>query len=681
MRASRAFVVGLLSLVAVVHVASFLSPPMPPIHGDGTYTYYWARSLAFDGDLDLRNDYELCGDPWGRATPVREGLGPSNLWSPGPALIWAPLLLVGRLVHPDADAPQPEIAGGCPTSRLAKLAMGGSVLAGLLAVWLTYRLGRRHAGPVAGALGAAAVGLATTLPYYATLLPSYAHAPAALAAALFVERWDATRGDRRLWRWAGIGLLLGVTMSVRAQCATLALAPLLEWIGGARRSSGMRDLGRWIAAGLVSVAAALVGFSPQMAAWKITYGSVLAVPQGSHFMRWHVPALDGVLFASSGGLLVWTPVLYLALAGLGIAAADRRTRAVGLPLGLVFLSFVYVNGAVWDWWGAASFGARRFTALSAVFGLGLAVFAGWLLRLADARPRAFAAGALSVGLALFTAWNYAAMWVIAKAAIPAHEEGRSDRFALRIFDELAADTWYAIGNPLTWPASIPFALRYGTHPRRYDLLRGEGFLYRDYQEFQLRPGDDRVVLSREPGIHLAARGFAETATSPSPSRGAALRMVADEAAVLLPLFAGDLRALTIQWRRARGPDSPVDEAVEDVRVVLNGVALGAVGAPRILGRTALEVPPGAARTGINELVLSVSDPGSRVALARLTLGRRPPGASASPSPPSPASPPAPSSPPLRPSPPSPRPSAPGASPGAAPALPRFEASPARPRSP
>lgn len=31
---------------------------------DGFYSWTYARSLAFDGDIDFKNDYSLCGDPF-----------------------------------------------------------------------------------------------------------------------------------------------------------------------------------------------------------------------------------------------------------------------------------------------------------------------------------------------------------------------------------------------------------------------------------------------------------------------------------------------------------------------------------------------------------------------------------------------------------------------------------------
>ena len=58
---------------------------------DGHYSWIYARSLAFDFDLDFRNDYALCGDPFeiGAITPAGR---PGNIFYTGPPLVWTPAI-------------------------------------------------------------------------------------------------------------------------------------------------------------------------------------------------------------------------------------------------------------------------------------------------------------------------------------------------------------------------------------------------------------------------------------------------------------------------------------------------------------------------------------------------------------------------------------------------------------
>ena len=43
--------------IALGFVVMHAMSPIPGLQGDGYYTYMWARSLAFDGDMLLANDY------------------------------------------------------------------------------------------------------------------------------------------------------------------------------------------------------------------------------------------------------------------------------------------------------------------------------------------------------------------------------------------------------------------------------------------------------------------------------------------------------------------------------------------------------------------------------------------------------------------------------------------------
>ena len=68
--------------------------------GDGQSYYIYLRSAVFDGDLDLRNDYEM----FPRDDPLIAHIcinakGPApNVFSVGPAVIWSPFFLVTRLI-------------------------------------------------------------------------------------------------------------------------------------------------------------------------------------------------------------------------------------------------------------------------------------------------------------------------------------------------------------------------------------------------------------------------------------------------------------------------------------------------------------------------------------------------------------------------------------------------------
>jgi|JI10StandDraft_1071094.scaffolds.fasta_scaffold66272_2 hypothetical protein len=593
--------------------------PIPALQGDGYYTYLWARSLAFDGDMDLANDYAMCGDPWGMGRPHAPGLGPRNQWSPGPALAWTPMLWMGRHFVPAALSEQRAVAQAC-TGPLAAFGLFGTVLLSLLTLLLLYRLARRHAGVGPALLATAGIAFASPLSYYGAWLLSYGHAPAAFSVALFIERWDGTRTGphaRHPLRWALLGALLGLAMLMRPQNAVFVFAPLGEWLYLAfhdlRAKEHRRALGM-VGAGVLFTGGLLLAFAPQLHAWKVSYGSYFAMPQGPHYMRWSEPSLDGVLFASTGGLLTWTPLLALGVIGLLEGSLSRRRgnaphRPLAVALLVAFALTVYINGAVWDYWGSMGFSNRRFTEMSAPLGLGMALVLASVFRYAEREPRRLAGAMLGLVVGAFSVWNLAAMTGVGSGRIANWREARSDLIWEQIFHELAHGTYEAVGNPAAWPASLPFALRFGTHPMRYDAMRGMSLYYAEYETGQPRPGETTAIFAGAP-LHAlyATDGFSAEPETLAGRRG--LRVSGGHARLLLPLFLGEVGGVSLRARM-------VEAGRGAVRVTWNGTDLGEQSVSSSWRAATFRIPPGVAHTGVNEVELEVS--GGPLVLASLEL--------------------------------------------------------------
>ncbi len=136
-----------------------------------------------------------------------------------------------------------------------------------------------------------------------------------------------------------------------------------------------------------STAGAFVAVLPQMWAWMILYGQPVVVPQGAGFMEWASPDFLAVLFSKMHGLISWTPVVALALAG--IPLIYRRDPILSVACAAAFLLAWYANAAVADWWAGEAYGARRLVSCFPIFTLGLAACAdglserpAWLLGIA-----------------------------------------------------------------------------------------------------------------------------------------------------------------------------------------------------------------------------------------------------------------------------------------------------------
>jgi hypothetical protein len=340
-------------VIALVIVAKVIGPTYA-VAGDAHYVLATARSLAFDGDLDLTNQYQVMGDRWGLGRdPALDGwrLPPREI---GAALVMVPGLLLHHTLGIDA-AWQPTFAGLLTAASLAGLWLG--CLACLEA--LDDRLGRardRSRGWLA-----AVIVLASVVPYYAIGRSGYTHAPDALACAWLTWGLLARRGP------VLVGALLACTVLIRMQNLLWLIWPVVELVA-APSEQRRSELGR--VAGIATIG--LLGLLPQ--AWL-----ALAHPGSVHgAIRWAIGFFDvrefggdllRVLFGVHG-LVRWTPIAALALVGLAWAEPSRAR--VARPALVVIAGMVLLCASVRDVDGGDAFGARRLAGIVALLAIGLA---------------------------------------------------------------------------------------------------------------------------------------------------------------------------------------------------------------------------------------------------------------------------------------------------------------------
>lgn len=575
-------------------VLAVLEPMNAAVHGDGYYTWLWARSIVFDRDVDFERDYQLCDDPWGLARTEQGDV--INQWNPGPSLFWIPILLFDLATHhPALDSPDPRFANGC-AGPLAERAVHGSLIAGFLTVVLAYLVARRMSSERVALFAAVAIGVASPLTYYSTMLLSYGHAASACTGGLAVWAWDAQRRRPTRWGWVWMGAATGLAMLTRPQNGVLAILPLCLWLERAWahvRDREHRELAKLVGWGFAYVGAALVVFAPQMLQWWDSQGELFFLPQGRQYMRWGSPRLAQILFSTSNGLLVWNPILYLAIGGLVMLAWRRKTRSLGLPLLLLFVATWYVNACVYDWWGAIGFPGRRFDSVSVPFAVGIAASASAFVRLTR-RRRAVASVALAVAaIVVLGAWSTGTQVAVATATRLdlAH---RSDRMWGDIWGRVARPVWQAVGNPLALPASIPFAIRYRVPPRMWDYAGAQELFLHDWLTLRRRPEDGTFDFVDRHAELLV--GFAEDPTTVQGRRVRGLR--GQYARLLMPISFPEVGEL--RFTVARDPDAT---GPAHVWLELDGEDLGSHRVDP--GQRELRVPVSGLHQGIVELRMRV----------------------------------------------------------------------------
>jgi hypothetical protein len=414
---------------------------------DAAFYYAYARSIVFDGDLRIDNDLQLSYPTTApdfaakRLDQERSETGRVvTHFAIGSGLIWLPWLAVLRL-----GAAAGQTAGFLPptltgyewyfTAGLATLSM----LLGWLAHWFGCRMARLEFGRFSALAGTITVLFATPLLYYQYREPLYSHATSAFVTGLVVVVWWRTYQQLPGSRYGVLlGGVIGLAALVRWQHLVYLALPAVStvwWYFFAPKADSRAKL--WPAARYLLIVglAALAVLSIQLVHWRVIYGTWLTIPQGSSFLDWRAPFWRPLLFSTFRGIIPWMPIIPLAVIGLLVSL--RRKAALVIPLLLVLLLEIYVNGSTRDWFAGAGFGPRRFTSELIIIILGYAA----LLQLVPGRLRRWIALAAGLLLALH-------QWILLRFGLLERIGGRNlsmaptfewvDRSYTAFFQELTA---------------------------------------------------------------------------------------------------------------------------------------------------------------------------------------------------------------------------------------------------
>lgn len=423
-------------------VLFLLSLPMlnPWVRGDGVGYYAFARAPLIQHNLDFTRDYQQAnasfrenrldknGQPFADFRTRTNHL--DNHFAVGPAILWAPFLLVahaGVLLARSLGSAIP--ADGFSTPYRIAMALG-TALFGLLALLISFRLARKYVEERWALLGTLAIWWASSLPVYMYFNPSWSHAHSAFIVALFFWFWDETRDSRTLRRWIVLGAIAGLMLDVYSANAVFLIVLPFEAIqeyaaavriqvpdtADAPNASSPPGLSQLVVRHLVFAVTLLSCLLPTFIARHIIYGSAFETGYISILQwNWTSPHLLAVLFSSDHGLISWTPILLFALVGL--FAFCRRVPHVGASFLGAALAYYYFIASYPDWAGISSYGSRFFVSLTSLFILGLAVFLERIARIFRARRAAFSAACIF--LACFVFWNAGLMFQWGSHLIPA----------------------------------------------------------------------------------------------------------------------------------------------------------------------------------------------------------------------------------------------------------------------
>jgi hypothetical protein len=426
------------------------------LQSDGFYYYAFTRSIWFDHDLNLTNDYAMLGidDPQHQflLEPTVTGYAQSA-WAIGPALAWSPFFGLGHLAATALSAGGATVATDGTSFPYRQAVCLAGLFYGLLGLWWSYRLARRVSGASAATLATLTVGAGSFLLWYLVREPTMSHAVSMASVAGFTLAWLTWR-DRPSWQtMALLGLVGGVMVIMRWQNAVVLLVPALSLWSDPRRA-------------LVFAGGVWVGTWPQLWTWHALYGEWITQPPVSPRLLWMQAQWVDVLWSSRSGLFATSPAAYLGAIGL-IPLWRRHRTLAGMGL-LTMVLMTWTNGAVEDWWAGASFGGRRFDSLIPFLVCGLACVATLATDWVRRRP----AVVVTAALAALVVWNVS---LAAVARSGAYRIGQIVSFGdLSAAQAEQVHQW--VGHVPSFPANVVWAWSNGVSPAQFDLLRPNRFL-------------------------------------------------------------------------------------------------------------------------------------------------------------------------------------------------------------
>lgn len=329
---------------------------------DLAFYYSYARSFLFDLDFFYGNEYDRFQFGIHETYLSVQGY-PANDWPIGTGIAWLPFLLLAHLCAVLANGLGFSISSeGYDWFYQWVVTYGATLLYSGGTLILSYRLCLREGLPKNSALWAVTlIAGGSTYSYHLFVNAADSHPPAAFFLVLFLLLWFRYLGSGNLWIAFAAGWALGMAVLIRPHQAIFLLTPLLSHLLREDR----QHTGNTLWGMLILSTTAFITFLPQMAVWKVIYGSWFEIPRSGDVL-WTEPYLYETLFSDFHGMFSWSPIF-----GLGVIGLFVQKR--WLPYAIPVLLQIYIYSCNLAWWAGGSFGNRRMVGCVPLLILGLAV--------------------------------------------------------------------------------------------------------------------------------------------------------------------------------------------------------------------------------------------------------------------------------------------------------------------
>lgn len=220
----------------------------------------------------------------------------------------------------------------------------------------------------------------TNLLWYATVEAAMTHVFSFSLISVFMYYADVwlNKTTLRLTLW--LGLLAGIISLVRPTNVVVLLILLLWKVTTLSefKERLLLFLKNWYLV-LAMAGVFFMVWIPQFLYWKAVAGQYLyfSYPDSNHFYFGN-PQFFNTMFSWRKGWLIYIPLMWLMLAGIGLMYKEKREFF--WPVLVYFLVSWYVISSWWDWWYGGGFSIRPYIDSSSVFAFGIAAFLTFIFK-------------------------------------------------------------------------------------------------------------------------------------------------------------------------------------------------------------------------------------------------------------------------------------------------------------
>lgn len=433
----------------------------------------------------------------------------------GMAVLYAPFFFIGHGIAWFSGAPM----DGFSAPYQVTIAVG-CTLYSLLGLFILRKILRRLFSIGIAAAVILVIGFGTNFYHFASVKSLETASFLFCGIALLV--WNTLRWheEHRRHHLLAIAACVAMITLIKPSEIVCGLIPLL-W--GVKDRASLREKIRLLRARLADLLSAiglgLLILSPQLAYWTLKTGAPVydSYKNPGVGLDWWSPHVGDVLFSFRKGWLIYTPVMFFALAGLVLLWRQRRD--LFWAIALYVLSAFYIIASWTEWWYGASFSIRPMITTYPVLAIALGFALAWIGTRARTLRTMLAALVVVLSLLnLFQTWQFN-HWIL-------HDYRTTRPYYMAVFGRTSvpwlADSLLAIPRRFDGLDTLKDSLRYTRVPLLARTFQGDtaaavgivpdgsgahGYFMGEASEYL--PGFEAPIGSLTDGDHLWLRARAE----------------------------------------------------------------------------------------------------------------------------------------------------------------------------